>query len=233
MYLSSFKSINNMQFKIHNQGWVYFISSLIVTIILFPFFPTIGIILGIFTCYIFYFFRDPERSIPLDDVIVSPADGIVTYIGPSRAPIDLETSDQFCKISIFLNIFNVHVNRMPTSGIVKKIEYIHGKFINATLEKSSKNNERNIILIETLNKENIVVTQIAGLIARRIVCEIEENQEVFLGHRFGIIKFGSRVDLYLPAHYKTLITVGQTVIAGETLISNPNNIENLNKSIKN
>jgi phosphatidylserine decarboxylase len=222
-----------MQFKIHNQGWVYFISSLIVTIILFPFFPTIGIILGIFTCYIFYFFRDPERSIPSDDVIVSPADGIVTYIGPSRAPIDLETSDQFCKISIFLNIFNVHVNRMPTSGIVKKIEYIHGKFINATLEKSSKNNERNIILIETLNKENIVVTQIAGLIARRIVCEIKENQEVFLGHRFGIIKFGSRVDLYLPAHYKTLITVGQTVIAGETLISNPNNIENLNKSIKN
>ena len=233
MYLFSFKSIKNMQFKIHNQGWVYFISSLIVTIILFTFFPTIGIILGIFTCYIFYFFRDPERSIPLDDVIVSPADGIVTYIGPSRAPIDLETSDQFCKISIFLNIFNVHVNRMPTSGIVKKIKYIHGKFINATLEKSSENNERNIILIETHNKENIVVTQIAGLIARRIVCEIEENQEVFLGHRFGIIKFGSRVDLYLPAHYKTFITVGQTLIAGETLISNPNNIENLNKSIKN
>ena len=233
MYLFSFKSIKNMQFKIHNQGWVYFISSLIVTIILFTFFPTIGIILGIFTFYIFYFFRDPERSIPLDDVIVSPADGIVTYIGPSRAPIDLETSDQFCKISIFLNIFNVHVNRMPTSGIVKKIKYIHGKFINATLEKSSEDNERNIILIETHNKENIVVTQIAGLIARRIVCEIEENQEVFLGHRFGIIKFGSRVDLYLPAHYKTLITVGQTVIAGETLISNPNNIENLNKSIKN
>ena len=233
MYLFSFKSIKNMQFKIHNQGWVYFISSLIVTIILFTFFPTIGIILGIFTFYIFYFFRDPERSIPLDDVIVSPADGIVTYIGPSRAPIDLETSDQFCKISIFLNIFNVHVNRMPTSGIVKKIKYIHGKFINATLEKSSEDNERNIILIETHNKENIVVAQIAGLIARRIVCEIKENQEVFLGHRFGIIKFGSRVDLYLPAHYKTLITVGQTVIAGETLISNPNNIENLNKSIKN
>ena len=233
MYLFSFKSIENMQFKIHNQGWVYFISSLIITIILFPFFPIIGIILVIFTCYIFYFFRDPERSIPLDDVIVSPADGIVTYIGPSRAPIDLETSDQFCQISIFFNIFNVHVNRMPTSGIVKKIKYIHGKFINATLEKSSENNERNIILIETHNKENIVVTQIAGLIARRIVCEIEENQEVFLGHRFGIIKFGSRVDLYLPAHYKTLITVGQTVIAGETLISNPNNIENLNKSIKN
>ena len=233
MYLFLFKSIKNMQFKIHNQGWVYFISSLILTIIFFPFFPTIGIILGILTCYIFYFFRDPERSIPLDDVIVSPADGIVTYIGTSRAPIDLEMSDQFCKISIFLNIFNVHVNRMPTSGIVKKIKYIHGKFINATLDKSSKDNERNIILIETHNKENIILAQIAGLIARRIVCEIKENQEVYLGHRFGIIKFGSRVDLYLPAHHKTLITVGQTVIAGETLISNPNNIENINKSIKN
>ena len=233
MYLFSFKSIENMQFKIHNQGWVYFISSLIVTIILFPFFPIIGIILGTFTCYIFYFFRDPERTIPLDDVIVSPADGIVTYIGLSNAPIGFETSDQFIKISIFLNIFNVHVNRMPTSGIVKKIKYIHGKFINATLEKSSEDNERNIILIETHNKENIVVAQIAGLIARRIVCEIKENQAVYLGHRFGIIKFGSRVDLYLPAHYKTLITVGQTVIAGETLISNPHNIENINKSIKN
>jgi len=233
MYIFSFKSIKNMQFKIHNQGWVYFISSLIVTIILFPFFPTIGIILVIFTCYIFYFFRDPERSIPLDDVIVSPADGIVTYIGPSKDPIGLETKDQFFKISIFLNIFNVHVNRMPTSGIVKKINYIHGKFINATLEKSSEDNERNIILIETHKKENIFVAQIAGLIARRIICEVKENQEVYLGHRFGIIKFGSRVDLYLPAHYKTLISVGQTVIAGETLISNPNNIKNINKSIKN
>ena len=179
------------------------------------------------------FFRDPERSIPLDDVIVSPADGIVTYIGPSQAPIiGLETSKQFFKISIFLNIFNVHVNRMPTSGIVKKIKYIHGKFINATLDKSSEDNERNIILIETHNKENIFVTQIAGLIARRIVCEIKENQEVYLGHRFGIIKFGSRVDLYLPSHFKTLISVGQTLIAGETLISNPNNIKNINKSIK-
>ncbi|MDC0057091.1 phosphatidylserine decarboxylase family protein [Alphaproteobacteria bacterium] len=224
-----------MQFKIHKEGWAYFVSSLIITILLFPFFPTIGIILGIFTIYIFYFFRDPERSIPLDDVIVSPADGIVTYIGSSKPPIDLETetNDQYLKISIFLNIFNVHVNRMPTSGVVKKIKYIHGKFINATLEKSSADNERNIILIENHNKENIIVAQIAGLIARRIVCEIKEKQEIYLGHRFGIIKFGSRVDLYLPSHYKTLISVGQTVIAGETLISNPNNIENINKSIKN
>ena len=231
MYLFSFKSIENMQFKIHNQGWVYFISSLILTIILFPFFPTIGIILGIFTCYIFYFFRDPERSIPLDDVIVSPADGIVTYIGPSRAPIDLETSDQVIKISIFLNIFNVHVNRMPTSGIVKKIIYIHGKFINATLDKSSEVNERNIIVIEKNNSDLIIVTQIAGLIARRIVCDLKNNEQLFQGDRLGIIKFGSRVDLYLPLNYKLLVAVGQTVIGGETIISNPNNISNISKTI--
>ena len=137
-----------MQFKIHNQGWVYFISSSIVTIIMFPFFPIIGFFLAAFTCYIFYFFRAPERSIPLEDVIVSPADGIVTYIGLSKAPLVLEMDDQFLKISIFLSIFNVHVNRMPTSGIIRKIKYIHGKFFNATLEKSSEHNERNIILIE-------------------------------------------------------------------------------------
>ena len=232
MYLFSFKSIENMQFKIHNQGWVYFISSLIITIILFPFFPIIGIILVIFTCYIFYFFRDPERSIPLNDVIVSPADGIVTYIGPSRAPIDLETSDQFLKISIFLNIFNVHVNRMPTSGIVKKIKYIHGKFINATLEKSSKDNERNIIIIEKNNKDLILVSQIAGLIARRIVCNLKINQQIIKGERFGIIKFGSRVDIYLPENYTPLVSVGQNVIGGETIISNPNHIYKINKTLK-
>ena len=222
-----------MQFKIHKQGWVYFISSLIVTIILFPFFPIIGIILSTFTCYIFYFFRDPERSIPLEDVIVSPADGIITYIGLSKPPLDLETSDQFIKISIFLNIFNVHVNRMPTSGIVRKIKYIHGKFLNATLEKTSEYNERNIILIENNKKENIIVCQIAGLIARRIVSEVKEKQKVLKGHRFGIIKFGCRVDLYMPVHYKSLISLGQVVVGGETIISNPNNINEITNSIKN
>ena len=233
MYLFSFKSIENMQFKIHNQGWVYFISSLIVTIILFPFFPIIGIFLAIISVYIFYFFRDPERSIPVEDVIVSPADGIITYIGPSNGPIDLESNDQFFKISIFLNIFNVHVNRLPTSGIIKKVKYIHGKYFNATLDKSSEDNERNIILIEKQNKENIIVTQIAGLIARRIICELKEKQKVYKGHRFGIIKFGSRVDLYIPFHYKPLISLGQVVVGGETIISNPNNIKEITNSIKN
>ena len=221
-----------MLFRIHNEGRIYFLTSLIVSIIIFPFFPIIGIILIIFSCYIFYFFRDPIRTIPNEDVIVSPADGIVTYIGKSKPPISLEGDYNFIKISIFLNIFNVHVNRIPTTGTIKNINYIHGKFINATLEKSSDDNERNIITLEKKNDDIIFITQIAGLIARRIVCEVKEKQEVYKGHRFGIIKFGSRVDIYMPSHYKPLITIGQVVIGGETIISNPNNIKEITNSIK-
>jgi len=221
-----------MLFRIHNEGRIYFLTSLIVSIIIFPFFPIIGIILIIFSGFIFYFFRDPIRTIPNEDVIVSPADGIVTYVGKSGPPISLEGDDNFIKISIFLNIFNVHVNRIPTTGTIKNINYIHGKFINATLEKSSDDNERNIITLEKKNDDIIFITQIAGLIARRIVCEVKEKQEVYKGHRFGIIKFGSRVDIYMPSHYKPLITIGQVVVGGETIISNPNNIKEITNSIK-
>ena len=221
-----------MLFRIHNEGRIYFLTSLIVSIIIFPFFPIIGVILIIFSSYIFYFFRDPIRTIPKEDVIVSPADGIVTYVGKSAPPISLEGEYNFIKISIFLNIFNVHVNRIPTTGTIKNINYIHGKFINATLEKSSDDNERNIITLEKKNDDKIFITQIAGLIARRIVCEVKEKQEVYKGHRFGIIKFGSRVDIYMPSHYKPLITIGQVVIGGETIISNPNNIKEITNSIK-
>ena len=222
-----------MQIKIHNTGWSYLVISIIASIISFAFLPIFGIILLIFSFYIYFFFRDPKRFIPTDDVIVSPADGIITYIGVSKSP-DLYDNDQlFIKISIFLNIFNVHVNRIPTDGIVKKITYIHGKFINATLDKSSLDNERNIICLENKNSEIIYITQIAGLIARRIVCDIKEKQIIKKGNRFGIIKFGSRVDLYLPKNYKILVTKGQTVLGGETIISNPNNIMEITKSISN
>ena len=223
-----------MQIKIHNEGRTYFIISIILTIIFFPFFPIIGLFFLLISSYIFYFFRDPKRLIPNEEVIVSPADGIITYIGVSKGPnkgaLD---NQQFLKISIFLNIFNVHVNRLPTSGVIKKITYIHGKFINATLDKSSEHNERNIICLENNKKEIFYVTQIAGLIARRIVCEIKEKQIMQKGDRFGIIKFGSRVDLYLPKNYKTFVSKGQTVIGGETIISNPNNIIEITNSTKN
>ena len=222
-----------MQFKIHREGWVYFIISIIFTIIIFPFFQVAGLILLILSLYIFYFFRDPDRYTPIENFITSPADGIITFIGHSKPPMKTENDQDYIKVSIFLNIFNVHVNRMPSSGTIKKIKYIHGKFINATLDKSSDDNERNIILLKKENNDSIFVTQIAGLIARRIVCEVKENQDVIKGSRFGIIKFGSRVDLYMPNHYKILVNKNQIVVGGETIISNPDNILESSKSIKN
>ena len=165
-----------MQIRIHKEGKIYFIISVILSIIFIPFFNIIGLIFLLISFYIFYFFRDPKRFIPFEDVIVSPADGVITHIGKSKGPNINDNNDEFLKISIFLNIFNVHVNRFPTNGVIKKIEYIHGKFINATLDKSSEYNERNIICLENEKKEIIYVTQIAGLIARRIICDVREKQ---------------------------------------------------------
>ena len=220
-----------MEFKIHNEGWVYFVISCLITIIIIPFYTILGIILCILSIYIFYFFRDPIRVIPNEDVVVSPADGIVTFIGDAINPLE-NTLDKnnYKKISIFLSIFDVHVNRMPVDALISSINYIPGKFINATLDKSSVENERNIIYAKK-NDDNFYVVQIAGLIARRIVCNLKNNQEVIKGDRIGIIKFGSRVDLYLPYNYNILISKGQRVVGGETIISNPNNIQNIKSSI--
>ena len=216
-----------MQLKIHNEGWVYFVISCLITIIIIPFYTILGIFLFILSIYIFYFFRDPIRSIPNDDVVVSPADGLVTFIGESNSPLENNLDkNNYTKISIFLSIFDVHVNRMPIDASILSINYIPGKFLNATLDKSSKENERNIIYAKK-NEDYFYVVQIAGLIARRIVCNLKNNQVVIKGERIGIIKFGSRVDLYLPKNYNILISKGQRVIGGETIISNPNNIQNI------
>ena len=219
-----------MKINIHHEGWNYFIISCVFMILLFPFFPFIGFILFVLSIYIYYFFRDPKRIVPVDDFVLSPSDGVVKFIGEAILPKECNLKKKCLKISIFLNIFNVHVNRIPATGNVKTINYIPGKFINATLEKSSKDNERNTVMIEKNNKDIIVVSQIAGLIARRIVCDLKVNQGVIQGHRLGIIKFGSRVDLYLPLNYEPLISIGQTMIAGETIISNPNKISKINNT---
>tara|TARA_Y100000746_G_scaffold203193_1_gene189081 strand:+ start:361 stop:1029 length:669 start_codon:yes stop_codon:yes gene_type:complete len=220
-----------MQLRIHNEGWVYFIISFLITIVIIPFFTILGIILLILSIYIFYFFRDPIRAIPSDDVVVSPADGVVTFIGESNCPLENNSDpNKYKKISIFLSIFDVHVNRMPIDAVISSINYIPGKFLNATLDKSSKENERNIIYAKK-NNENFYIVQIAGLIARRIVCNLNNNQEVQRGQRIGIIKFGSRVDLYIPENYNILVAKGQRVVGGETIISNPNNIQNIKTSI--
>ena len=223
--------MKNIYFKIHRDGWIYVIFSSLLTIIFFPFFPYIGFIFTFLTLFIIIFFRDPKRVVPVEDMIISPADGRITYIGESAAPKESNIKNKFLKISIFLNIFNVHINRVPTYGKVEKICYVSGKFFNATLDKSSKENERNIIVIKKNNSDLIIVSQIAGLIARRIVCNLQKNDEILQGDRFGLIKFGSRVDLYLPLNYQTLVAVGQTVKGGETIISNPNNIFKLIKTI--
>ena len=220
-----------MQLKIHNEGWVYFVISCLITIIIIPFYTILGILLCILSAYIFYFFRDPVRSIPGERVIVSPADGLVTFIGITKNPLNDETDqNSYKKISIFLSVFDVHVNRMPIDAKISQIKYIPGKFINATLDKSSEENERNIILAEN-NNDKFYIVQIAGLIARRIVCSIKNNQEVNKGDRIGIIKFGSRVDLYLPENYNILVTKDQRVVGGETIISNPNDIKDIKTNI--
>ncbi|MBT4645348.1 MAG: phosphatidylserine decarboxylase family protein [Pelagibacteraceae bacterium] len=220
-----------MQLKIHNEGWVYFVISCLITIIIIPFYTILGILLCILSAYIFYFFRDPVRSIPGEKVIVSPADGLVTFIGITKNPLNDETDqNSYKKISIFLSVFDVHVNRMPVDAKISQIKYIPGKFINATLDKSSEENERNIILAEN-NNDKFYIVQIAGLIARRIVCSIKNNQEVNKGDRIGIIKFGSRVDLYLPENYNILVTKDQRVVGGETIISNPNDIKDIKTNI--
>ena len=220
-----------MQLKIHNEGWIYLVSAIILTIIVIPFFVFIGIFFAILSFYIFYFFRDPNRIIPLDDFIVSPADGTITYIGETNNPLDIEKNNEvYTKVSIFLSIFDVHVNRMPIEGTIKEIKYIPGKFINATLDKSSEQNEKNIIKISNGTYDYFVV-QIAGLIARRIVCNVNKNQDLKKGDRIGIIKFGSRVDLYLPKSNKVLVSKGQKVIGGETIISNPKNILEITSAV--
>jgi len=221
-----------MQLKIHNEGRVYLVLAIIITIIVTPFFIYIGIFFAILSIYIFYFFRDPNRTIPLSDFIVSPADGTITYIGDTKTPIDIENNNEvYTKVSIFLSIFDVHVNRMPIDGTIKEIQYIPGKFINATLDKSSEQNEKNIIKI-TNGTYIYFVVQIAGLIARRIVCNVNMNQFLKKGERIGIIKFGSRVDLYIPKSNKVLVSKGQKVVGGETIISNPKNIREIKSSVK-
>jgi len=220
-----------MQLKIHNEGWIYLVSGIILTLIVIPFFIFLAIFFAILSIFIFYFFRDPNRTIPLDDFIVSPSDGTITYIGDSNSPFDIKNNKNlYTKVSIFLSIFDVHVNRMPIDGSIKEIKYIPGKFINATLDKSSDQNEKNIIKISNGTHDYFVV-QIAGLIARRIVCNLNKNQDLKKGERIGIIKFGSRVDLYLPKSNKVLVSKGQRVIGGETIISNPKNIREITSTI--
>ena len=171
-----------------------------------------------------WFFRDPVRRVPAGaGIVVSPADGVISFVGPDRPPAELGVDEAqaagMTRISVFMNIFNVHVNRAPVEGVVQSITYRAGKFFNASLDKASVHNERNAMAIALADGRTMVVAQIAGLIARRIVCEAAVGQTVQAGERFGLIRFGSRVDVYLPSGVPALVKVGDKAVAGESVFA--------------
>ena len=206
--------------KIHKEGYKFLAISILATFIVLLFSKFFGSILVLISFWVYYFFRDPERySINDDKYLVSPADGLITDISEKSGPEELRLENtSFTRISVFMNVFNCHVNRLPSSGKVEEIFYKPGKFLNASLDKASEENERNYYKIKLTNGEEIIIVQIAGLIARRIVCEVEQGQELKQGDRIGMIRFGSRVDIYFK-NKKVLAKLGQNVVAGESLLA--------------
>jgi len=206
--------------KLHNEGYKFLIIFGIGTIILNLINGFLGFVGLVLTIWCYYFFRDPERvSIDDENYLVSPADGLVLKVEDSDGPKELNLENKkFKKISIFMNVFDCHVNRTPCSGKVTEILYKPGKFFNASLDKASEDNERNYYKISNSSGEDVIVVQIAGLIARRIVSETSENKELKQGEKIGMIRFGSRVDVFFE-NYNPLVKVNQKTIAGETLLA--------------
>ena len=206
--------------KIHSEGYKFLAIAIIATIILYLLSTFLGLVGLVLSIWVYYFFRDPERvSINDENYLTSPADGEVLMVHEVDGPKELGLEDRkFTKISIFMNVFDCHVNRTPCEGKISEILYKPGKFLNASLDKASEDNERNYYKITNNHGEDIIVVQIAGLIARRIVCESSKDQELQQGERIGMIRFGSRADVYFK-NYETLVKVGQKTIAGETLLA--------------
>ena len=203
-----------MYFRFHKEISAALIILFLLVIFFYFIYKPLFLIFLILLIFTFYFFRDPERVVPLgDDILVSPADGLITNISEYK-----EGKKSYTKVSIFLSVFNVHIQRLPVSGQITKIDYIEGKFINATLDKASEDNERLRLTLKS-GSNIIYITQIAGLIARRIICYLKTNEKVNQGDRYGIIKFGSRVDIEFPNSYNLMVSIGQQCIGGETIIA--------------
>jgi len=203
-----------MYFRFHKEISAALIILFLLVIFFYFIYKPLFLIFLILLIFTFYFFRDPERVVPLgDDILVSPADGLITNISEYK-----EGKKNYTKVSIFLSVFNVHIQRLPVSGQITKIDYIEGKFINATLDKASEENERLRLTLKS-GSNVIYITQIAGLIARRIICYLKTNERVNQGERYGIIKFGSRVDIEFPNSYNLMVSIGQQCIGGETIIA--------------
>ena len=206
--------------KLHSEGYKFLVIAVVLTIIFYSFSNFLGLVGLVLTIWVYYFFRDPERVIIEDDnYLVSPADGEVIKVEEVDGPKELGLENKkFNKISIFMNVFDCHVNRTPCAGLVEEILYKPGKFLNASLDKASEDNERNYYKIKDPHGNEIVIVQIAGLIARRIVCETNKNQDLKQGERIGMIRFGSRADVYYE-NYEPLVKIGQRSISGETLLA--------------
>jgi len=206
--------------KIHSEGYKFLAIAIITTFFLYLFSTFLGLIGLVLSIWVYYFFRDPERiSINDENYLTSPADGEVLMIHEVNGPKELGLEEKkFTKVSIFMNVFDCHVNRAPCDGKISEILYKPGKFLNASLDKASEDNERNYYKITNTHGEEVIVAQIAGLIARRIVCESSKDQQLQQGDRIGMIRFGSRADVYFK-NYKPLVKVGQKTIAGETLLA--------------
>jgi len=210
-----------LRIPIHRQGWPFIAIALILNAALFALTGWGGLVLVPVTLWVIAFFRDPERTPPAGDgLILCPADGKLLAPGRAVPPAELDLGpEERLRLSIFMNVFNVHVNRVPCNGTVTKLAYRPGKFFNASFDKASEQNERMSVRLALPDGRNLVFVQIAGLIARRIHCELKEGQRVCRADRFGIIRFGSRVDVYLPDGARLLATEGQTVRAGETALA--------------
>jgi phosphatidylserine decarboxylase len=205
----------------HREGWRFVSIFAVITLVLFLIWEPLGWLGVGLTVWCYYFFRDPKRSVPLDDaLILSPADGVISLIEPAVPPVELGMGPQaLTRVSVFMSVFNCHVNRMPVGGKVEAIAYRPGTFVNASLDKASEDNERNALLISMEDGTKVAVVQIAGLVARRILCFAKTGQSLRAGDRFGLIRFGSRLDVYLPPGVAPLVALGQTMIAGESIIA--------------
>ncbi|MCP5361608.1 MAG: phosphatidylserine decarboxylase [Hyphomicrobiales bacterium] len=227
-------TIRHIMVPIHREGYLFITIFAVVSVILALILEPLGVLGLIATAWCVYFFRNPYRISPDEpSFVLSPADGVVSRIEHAPPPPELEMSEEpLTRISIFLSVFDVHVNRVPVSGKISKLVYHAGKFLNATLDKASEENERQVCMVTTEDGKDIVFVQIAGLIARRIVCDLQEEQKVHTGEVFGIIRFGSRVDVYLPEDITPLVLEGQRMIGGETVLADLKGKHKKRKGIK-
>lgn len=205
---------------INKEGYPFILIFAVITLVIGFFWDEFLWIGGILTAWCAYFFRDPDRMVPDgDSLIISPADGLVQKIEKAKIPVELGVEGERTRVSVFLNVFDVHVNRSPIAGEISELHYHPGKFLSADLDKASEDNERQTMVVKTADGKEIICVQIAGLVARRIVCNVQEKQTLEAGQRYGLIRFGSRVDIYLPDGVNPQVVVGQRAIAGETVIA--------------